>query len=227
MKKIKLTFKKLINLNKNNMKNSINFKNKLLANVVILAFAFSCASKEVKKNVGNELSDLPEWVVDPKVKDGVAAVGIAGPSRAGITVQLPKAELDAKANIAATIQSEISRVTKNALRSGKVNEADDVEEFFAQASKEVVKNLPLSGARRIHMFKSQDGTLYVHMMIDDTDYSKFLKNSQKDYEDKLKKSNLSRDSIDKSQAATKELFDELEKERGNVPSLPASSSAKE
>jgi hypothetical protein len=194
----------------------------LLSNVVIaLSLLFSCAPKEVKKTSGNnELGDLPEWVLDPKIKDGVAAVGIASPSRAGITVQLPKAELDAKANIAATIQSEVSRVTKNALRSGKVNDADDVEEFFAQASKEVVKNLPLSGARRIHMFKSQDGTLYVHMMIDDQDYSKFLKNSQKDYEDKLKKSNLSRDSIDKSQAATKDLFDELEKERSNIPAIP-------
>jgi hypothetical protein len=200
-------------------------KKTILTNILILSLAFSCAPKvaqESKKSSNNDLSDLPEWVLDPKIKDGVAAVGIASPSRAGITVQLPKAELDAKANIAATIQSEISRVTKNALRSGKVNDADDVEEFFAQASKEVVKNLPLSGARRIHMFKAQDGTLYVHMMIDDQDYSKFLKNSQKDYEDKLKKSNLSRDNIDKSQAATKDLFDELEKERGNVPSLPAS-----
>ena len=196
-------------------------KTLLLTNVfVALSLLFSCAPKETKKTSGNnDLGDLPEWVLDPKIKDGVAAVGIASPSRAGITVQLPKAELDAKANIAATIQSEVSRVTKNALRSGKVNDADDVEEFFAQASKEVVKNLPLSGARRIHMFKSQDGTLYVHMMIDDQDYSKFLKNSQKDYEDKLKKSNLSRDSIDKSQAATKDLFDELEKERGNIPAL--------
>ena len=204
-------------------------KTLLLTNVfVALSLLFSCAPKEVKKTSGNnDLGDLPEWVLDPKIKDGVAAVGIASPSRAGITVQLPKAELDAKANIAATIQSEVSRVTKNALRSGKVNDADDVEEFFAQASKEVVKNLPLSGARRIHMFKSQDGTLYVHMMIDDQDYSKFLKNSQKDYEDKLKKSNLSRDSIDKSQAATKDLFDELEKERGNIPTLPAETKKEE
>ena len=200
-------------------------KKTILTQILILSLAFSCAPKvaqETKKSSNNDLGDLPEWVLDPKIKDGVAAVGIASPSRAGITVQLPKAELDAKANIAATIQSEVSRVTKNALRSGKVNDADDVEEFFAQASKEVVKNLPLSGARRIHMFKAQDGTLYVHMMIDDQDYSKFLKNSQKEYEDKLKKSNLSRDNIDKSQAATKDLFEELEKERGNVPSLPAS-----
>jgi hypothetical protein len=201
-------------------------KTLLLSNVVVaLSLVFSCAPKEIKKTSGNDLGDLPEWVLDPKIKDGVAAVGIASPSRAGSAVQLPKAELDAKANIAATIQSEVSRVTKNALRSGKVNDADDVEEFFAQASKEVVKNLPLSGARRIHMFKSQDGTLYVHMMIDDQDYSKFLKNSQKDYEEKLKKSNLSRDSIDKSQAATKDLFDELEKERGNIPTPPVKAEA--
>jgi hypothetical protein len=211
-----------------NPKINISMKKTILSKILIISLVligtYSCAPKvaqETKKTSNNDLSDLPEWVLDPKIKDGVAAVGIAGPSRAGLTVQLPKAELDAKANIAATIQSEISRVTKNALRSGKVNDADDVEEFFAQASKEVVKNLPLSGARRIHMFKAQDGTLYVHMMIDDQDYSKFLKNSQKDYEDKLKKSNLSRDNIDKSQSATKDLFDELEKERGNVPSLPA------
>jgi len=196
----------------------------ILAKILTIFLIYSCAPKvaqEAKKSSNNDLNDLPEWVLDPKIKDGVAGVGIAGPSRAGITVQLPKAELDAKANIASTIQSEISRVTKNALRSGKVNDADDVEEFFAQASKEVVKNLPLSGARRIHMFKAQDGTLYVHMMIDDQDYSKFLRNSQKDYEDKLKKSNLSRDNIDKSQAATKDLFDELEKERSGSSDAPA------
>lgn len=204
------------------MNNITNIK-KFFSGLLIIFFAFSCSknSNLQTNKTSDDLSDLPEWILDTKIKDGVAAVGIAGPSRAGITVQLPKAELDAKANIAATIQSEISRVTKNALRSGKVNDADDVEEFFAQASKEVVKNLPLSGARRIHMFKAQDGTLYVHMMIDDQDYSKFLKNSQKEFEEKLKKSNLSRDNIDKSQIATKELFEELDKERGNVPSLPA------
>ena len=143
----------------------------------------------------------------------MAGVGIAGPSRGGITVQIPKAELDAKANIASTIQSEISRVTKNALRSAKVNDADDVEEFFAQASKEVVKNLPMSGAKRDKIFKAEDGTLYIRMVLGTEDYSKFLKNSQKEFEDKIAKSNLSRNSITKSQEATKDLFDELEKER--------------
>jgi len=187
-----------------------------IISLLTIALTISCAKEEKKavaKNAGSELSNLPDWVVDPSVKDGVAAVGIASPSRGGIKFQIPAAELDAKANIASTIQSEISRVTKNSLRSAKVNETDDVEEFFSQATKEVVKDLPLSGVKRLHMFKAEDGTLYLHMVLTNEDYSKFLENSQKTFEARLAKSNIARASIDKTQAATKEIFDELERER--------------
>jgi hypothetical protein len=197
-------------------------KNKILLalSVAVLSFSFACAKKNVaptNASVKNELSNLPAWVVDPTVPDGVGAVGIAAPSKGGIQFQIPKAELDAKANIAATIQSEISRITKNSLRSAKVNENDDVEEFFAQATKEVVKNLPLSGVKRINIFKAEDGTLYVQMVLKNEDYSKFLENSQKTFEARAAKSSLGRENINKTQAATKELFDELEKERTEQP----------
>jgi len=184
-----------------------------IASLAIIIAAFSCAKKEESKISKGTLTDLPNWVLEPSVKDGVAAVGIASPSKGGIKFQIPKAELDAKGNIAATIQGEISRVTKEALRSGKVNENDDVEEFFAQATKEVVKNLPLSGVKRINIFKAEDGTLYVHMLLTNEDYSKFLEGSLKTFEARLAKSKLSRDNISKSQEATKEIFEELEEER--------------
>jgi len=192
-------------------------KNKILIalSAIILSFSFACAKKDnasINANKG-DLSNLPAWVLDPSVPDGVAAVGIASPSKGGIKFQLPKAELDAKANIAATIQSEISRITKDSMRSAKVNENDDVEEFFAQATKEVVKDLPLSGVKRLNIFKSDDGTLYVHMILKNDDYSKFLENSQKTFDARLAKSNMARENINKTQAASKELFDELEKER--------------
>jgi len=182
---------------------------------VILSLTFACAKKDDLKtlNANNELANLPSWVLDPAVTEGVGAVGIASPSKGGIKFQIPKAEIDAKANIAATIQSQISRVTKDALRSAKVNENDDVEEFFAQATKEVVKDLPLSGVKRVSIFKAEDGTLYVHMVLKNEDYTKFMENSQKNMEASLMKSKLSRDNITRSQEATKELFDELEKER--------------
>ncbi len=190
-------------------------KNKILiALVVVLSFSTSCAKKSsVSANPKSELANLPNWVIDPSVKDGVGAVGIASPSKGGIKFQLPKAELDAKANFAATIQSEVTRVSKNSMRSAKVNDDDDVEEFFSQATKEVVKNLPLSGVKRLNIFQSEDGTLYVQMVLLKEDYSKFLENSEKTFAARAAKSGLSRENINKTQAATKELFDELEKER--------------
>ena len=63
------------------------------------------------------------------------------------------------------------------------------------------------------------------MVLTKEDYSKFLENSQKNMEATLAKTKLSRDNINKSQAATKELFDELEKERGNEPVKASTSSA--
>jgi len=192
-------------------------KNKFLtaALVATLSLSFSCAKKTVAPNINakNELSDLPSWVIDPSVTDGVGGVGIASPSKGGIQFQIPKAELDAKANIAATIQSEISRITKNSLRSAQVNGNDDVEEFFAQATKDVVKNLPLSGVKRVNMYKAADGSLYIQMVLKNEDYSKFLESSEKNFAARAAKANLGRENINKTQAATKELFDELEKER--------------
>jgi hypothetical protein len=192
-------------------------KNKILklAAIAALCVSFGCAKKNVTSNLNakNELSDLPAWVIDPSVKDGVGGVGIASPSKGGIQFQIPKAELDAKANIAATIQSEISRITKNSLRSAKVNGEDDVEEFFAQATKDVVKNLPLSGVKRINMYLAKDGSLYIQMVLKNEDYSKFLEASEKTFAARAAKSALGRESINKTQVATKELFDELEKER--------------
>jgi hypothetical protein len=189
----------------------------IAASVIALFFCAACSKKgnAPVANVGKELSNLPAWVIDPSVPDGVGAVGIASPSKGGIQFQIPKAELDAKANIAATIQSEISRITKDSLRSAKVNDNDDVEEFFAQATKEAVKNLPLSGVKRLDIFKSEDGTLYIHMALKNEDYTKFLENSQKAFAARAAGSNLGRENINKTQVATKELFEELEKERAD------------
>ncbi len=186
-----------------------------IAVISILTFAMSCSSNKQEttpKATGN-LSNLPSWVLDPEVENGIAAVGIASPSRGGIRFQIPKAELDAKANIATKIQSDVSRVTKNALRESNVNQINDVEEFFSQASKEVVKDIPLSGIERINMHKDQEGTLYIHMVLKDKDYSKYLKNSREEMKKRLEESNISRANIDNAQKATQSIFNELESER--------------
>jgi hypothetical protein len=190
---------------------------KLLIITLSSALLLSCSKPVVSNlksnNKTQNISELPEWVVSPDVKDGVAGVGIASPSVGGVKFQIPQAEIDAKANIASAINSEISRITKDALRESKVSEVNDVEQVFSQATKEVVKNMPMSGAKRINMYQAGDGTLYIRMVLKNEDYSKYLQNSQKMYESRLKEANLSRDNLDKSQVAVKGLFDELDKER--------------
>ena len=198
-------------------------KKLLIIPVAALSLSLSlagCSSKKIPENLQGKvdpsnISNLPSWVLNPDIKDGVAAVGIAGPSRGGIRFQTPKAETDARANIATVLQSEISRVTKTALREAQVNDINDVEEVFSQATKEVVKNIPLSGVKRLNIHQGQDGNLYIHMALKAGDYSKYIENSQKIYEQRLKKANLSRQNMDKAQEAVKGLFDELEKERKN------------
>ena len=193
-------------------------KNKILytLSIAALSLSFACAKNQPKSTVdvkNSNLSNLPAWVLDPAVADGIGGVGIASPSKGGIKFQIPTAELDAKANIAAIIQSEISRVTKSSLRSANVNGEDDVDQYFSQATKDVIKNLPLSGVKRINIYKDTDGSLYVHMVLKNEDYSKFLQNSEKTFSASLKKANMGRDKINKAEAANKAIFDELEKER--------------
>ncbi len=182
-----------------------------LASLVLLLASCSGKVEEPKvQDMAGDLSDLPSWVLSPQSDEGVTAVGIAAPSRGGIQFQIPKAELDGKANIASEIQSKISRLTKSSLRSAGVNENEDVESFFAQATKEVVKDLPMSGVRRINTYRAKDGTLYVQMLLSNKDYTAFIENGQKTFESMLKGSNLGQNNIEKTQEATKALFDELD-----------------
>lgn len=183
----------------------------IISALSLLIFS-SCSKEEPKKDPG-KLAGLPAWVLDPKVEDGIGGVGIAQPSRGGIRFQIPKAEMDARANIASTIQTEVNRVTKNALRESNTNGINDVEDFFSQATKNVVKNLPLSGIERINIYQAQDGTLYVHMRLAEKDFSKYIKNSQKTLSKSLEEANIARENIGKAQEAAKELFDDLETER--------------
>ncbi|MFT6106028.1 MAG: hypothetical protein ACJA0S_000981 [Rickettsiales bacterium] len=191
---------------------------KKIITLILSSFLLLSCSKVNLSDLRNDsktqnISELPEWVISPDVSDGIARVGIANDSVGGIKFQIPQAEIDARANIATAISSEISRVTKDALRESKVGQVNDVEQAFSQATKDVVKNMPLSGVKRINMYQAADGTLYIRMVLKNDDYGKYIQNSQKIYEDRLKQANLSRENLNKSQAAVKGLFDELDKER--------------
>lgn len=182
--------------------------------ILFLILAISSCAKN-KSFVNNTKAELPDWINAEESKGEIGAVGIASPSKGGYKYQIQIAELDAKGNIAAKINSEISRVTKSALRSANVNMSDDVEEFFSQATKEVVKDMPLAGVVRDKVYLAKDGTLFVHVILKEGAYDSFLESAEKSLSNRLKKAKLSRENINESEKATKAVFNELEKEREN------------
>lgn len=186
---------------------------KKLSLIILILATISCSKHDLFVN--NTNTELPEWINAEDAKGEIGAVGIASPSKGGYKFQIQIAELDAKGNIAAKINSEISRVTKQALRSTNVNMTDDVEEFFSQATKEVVKDMPLAGAVRDKVYIAKDGTMFVHIILKEGAYDFFLKSAETTLQSRLRKSKLSRANIDESEKASKAIFDELEKERND------------
>ena len=177
--------------------------------IISLLILSACSQKPFSSK---ELADIPAWVSE---EEDLGAVGIASPSKGGLKFQIAIAELDAKGNLAAKIKSDITRVTKNSLRSANVNNADDVEEFFAQATKEVVNDLPLMGVARDKIHQAKDGSLYVHVSIKSSAYDSYLGEVEKAIKDKARK-DLARENINETEKATKAIFEELERERKGI-----------
>ena len=157
-------------------------------------------------------NNLPSWVIDPKVEGGISVVGIAGYSKHGMQIMLPQAEMDGRAKLAGQIQTVVSRVQKQAMRHNKINDLDDLENVFKQASKEVIKKMPLSGARKMNQYQAADGTLYVLMVIEKREVSKHLKNMKSTYEDHMREAKMTRESLDQGMKVLDDMMKELDEE---------------
>ncbi len=187
-------------------------KKALLLTLSAFLFFTACAKKEPSLQEQSGIN-LPDWILDPYVEGKIAAVGIAPKSKGGFQFQIPQAEADARANIAAQLNTEVSRLTKNALRAARIAEQEEVENVFSQVTKNLIKKVPLRGARRINIYVDPDkGDLYVHMALDNEMILTHFEKSQDVYAQALKNASLSRKSLDNAQDAVKELYDELDKE---------------
>jgi hypothetical protein len=183
-----------------------------------LFFLNSCNSKKIieENKVSAELAHLPNWVLNPNLEDSIAAVGISPKNRGGLRFQIPQAEADARANIAAQINTEISRLTKDALRSADISGNQDVESTFSQVTKALIKKVPLRGAKRINMYKDPtDGSLYIHMSLDNEMILNYFKQKKQLFANSLQANNIARDNLDKAEKAVEKMFNELDKELAN------------
>ncbi len=187
--------------------------------IVLLALVVSCGKKEEKpkpKDIGSlQNLQLPEWVIDPSIEGMVSAVGIAPNTAGGIKMQIAQAEADAMANMAAQIQTKVSRVTKESMRRAGVATGGDqqeaVDSYFAQATKSIVKDVPISGAKRKNIFQSPiDGSVYIQMVLDQSVVRTYLLETSSTLAKGMKNFDVTQKTIAQTEMAMKDLFSELD-----------------
>lgn len=182
-----------------------------------LAVFTSCRKQpETPKDIGTlQQLQLPEWVINPSVDGMVAAVGIAPKTAGGIKMQIAQAEADAMANMAAQIQTKVNRVTKESMRSAGVstagNDQEAVDRYFAQATKSIVKDVPISGAKRRNIFQSPaDGSLYIQIVLDQTAVKEYLMSTAGAFAGGMRNFDATQRTIAQTEMAMKDLFSEID-----------------
>ncbi len=166
---------------------------------------------EKSKNI-QSIKNLPQWVINPQSKDGITAVGMSAYSRHGIRVMKPQAEMDARAKLASQIETIVSRSQKQAMRLVQIADTDDMENLFSQSTKEVIKQIPLSGAVVVNQTIMDNGDYYVQMTIKKREVLKELDNQQEVYKKNLENSKLSHENIENGMKVLDNMMKKLEED---------------
>lgn len=188
-----------------------------VATVAISLTTASCQKKpdDSKADVGSmEQLNLPSWVLSPY--DGlsdnvVAGVGISKKpaNNDQLRFLIIQAEAAARAEIATTIQTEVSRMVKDAMQSASIEKINAVESSFAVVTQEVVKNVPLSGAVRDKIYQDKNGIVYVRLIINNNIIKNYLNERLENYNEVMRDAKLSRATIKKTNESLKHLFEDL------------------
>jgi hypothetical protein len=136
----------------------------------------------------------PDWIFDAysvnTSTDGskeIAAVGIGEKTAAGIKVQIAQAEVDARANIANQINSEIARVTRDFMKTKNINTKEEFEKEFIQVTEEIIRDLNLANVVRTHIWQDvKTEAVYVRMATNSKMINELVKNSIEIYNEKVK-----------------------------------------
>ncbi len=191
---------------------------KIIRSSILIAtvlFSMSACSKKAPEDQKPQMAtlatqQLPAWVLDPSIPGTISAVGIAPSTQGGIKVQIAQAEADARANIASTIEVRVSRVTKDAVEKANVDNKEGFMSSFSQATKEIIKDVPISGAVRKNIYKDpSDGTLYVLMALNQDIVKQYMTSRADAINSALQTSGASQKTISEVSGNLSRLFDEI------------------
>ena len=108
----------------------------------------------------------PGWVCDEPVEGiAISAVGIAEPTKAGISYQKQQAETDGRVRLAQNINTRVHNLIKQYVESTGTGDNETVDRVNSSVTRQLT-NQELIGSRLYTTRTSSNGTLYALMGMD-------------------------------------------------------------
>ena len=153
------------------------------ASVVAASFLFTgCGQQpeiaQAPTQVKNKFSNAPKWVLDPQVEGGIAAVGIAAATPAGMSFQRTQALGNGRDELARQLELKVTNMLKDFTQTTGVGSAATVDKVASSVSKQIA-NQTLTGSKQKAMWIADDGELYILVVLDPTAVKKETENAVK------------------------------------------------
>lgn len=166
-----------------------------------------CSSKgesisQAPKEIKNELSDAPKWVLTQENEKGINTAGSAKIGKAGMQFAITEAEANARDQMARQMQVKVANMVKNFTQQTGVGDGQAVDKVVSSVSKQITQQ-ELIGTQRKDMWISPSGELWVLMNMSEQSVSA-VKNAVK--------SSFKNDDTLYQQVLVKQAQDELDKE---------------
>jgi len=107
----------------------------------------------------------PDWLCNPTMEGGLAAVGSAPKNPLGRGFQQTEAMADARDALARQLGTKVKNMFKKFVRTTGVGESQTIEKVATNVSKQIASQ-DIEGARQVGRWVGPDGTLYLRVVLD-------------------------------------------------------------
>lgn len=166
--------------------------------LILLLNILNCSSQK----------DLPHWVLNPYIKNGISAAGIAYPKKIGEYNESQKliAQQDGQKEIAKIIHTKLSRISSDILGQISFKNPQKIKNIFDQATNEAVKNIPIEKSSVVDRYVDKYGVLYVRLFLKNADYQNSNKAMHEIYQKYVNQAKLKNQDKENANEAVKAMF---------------------
>lgn len=126
--------------------------------------------------VKNKFAGAPSWVTNPTMEGGICGLGSAPASPAGLSFQRTQAQANGRDDLAKQIEVKVSNMVKDFTQVTGVGTSATVDKVSSSVSKQVATQT-LNGSKMKNSWMSEDGELFVLMVLDPNVVAKVAKDA--------------------------------------------------